>query len=162
LEENGFVEKLISNEATFHIIGKVFFEIQFYFQSIRVHNLPNVLVQIANKMGFKKRTGEVNRQNVHIWGTEQPHAQIEHRRDSPEVNVFCAVSREKVHSPFFFPEATVSGDSFLDMLENWLLPQLNINYNDHIPQLDGATLHFHTDVQCFSIVFFHSAGSNCC
>jgi hypothetical protein len=67
--------------------------------------------------------------NVCIWGTEQPHAQIEHQRDSPKVNVFCAVSREKVHGPFFFTEATVTGHSFLEMLENWLLPKLIINYD---------------------------------
>ncbi|PNF19935.1 hypothetical protein B7P43_G11473 [Cryptotermes secundus] len=47
-------------------------------------------------------SGKVNRHNVHIWGTEQPHAQREHQHDSPEVNVSCAVSREKVHCPFFF------------------------------------------------------------
>jgi hypothetical protein len=31
----------------------------------------------------------MSRHNVLIWGTVQPHAQI----DSPKVNVFCAVSR---------------------------------------------------------------------
>jgi hypothetical protein len=36
------------------------------------------------------------------------------------------VSREKVHGPFFFAKATVTGDSFLDMLESWLLPQLKL------------------------------------
>ncbi|PNF14455.1 hypothetical protein B7P43_G01713 [Cryptotermes secundus] len=65
-EEDGFVGRLISDEAMFHISGKV------------------------------------NRHNVHSWRTEQPQAQIEHQHDSPKVNVFCAVSREKVHSPFFF------------------------------------------------------------
>jgi len=45
--------------------------------------------------------GKVNVHNVRIWGTEQPHAQIEHQCDSPKVNIFCAVSREKVHSAFF-------------------------------------------------------------
>ena len=49
---------------------------------------------------------KVNVHNVWIWGTEQPHAQIKHQRDSPKVNVFCAVSREKMHGPFFFAEAT--------------------------------------------------------
>lgn len=87
-------------------------------------------------------SGKVSRHNVRIWGTEQSHAQIEHQRDSPKVIVFCAVSREKVHGPFFFTEATVTGDSFLDMLENWLLPQLNTNYDDYILQLDGAPLPF--------------------
>jgi len=48
------------------------------------------------------------------------------------------VSREKVHGPFFFTEATVTGDLFRDMLENWLLPQLNTNYDDYIIQLDVA------------------------
>jgi hypothetical protein len=95
MEEDGFVERLISDEATFHIIGKV------------------------------------NRHNIRMWGTEQPHEQVQHQRHSPKVNVFCAVSREKEHGPFFFIEATVTGDSFLDMLENWLLPQLNTNYDDN-------------------------------
>jgi len=63
----------------------------------------------------------VNGHNVRIWGTEQPHAQIDHQRDSPKVNVFCVVSREEVHGPFFFSEANVTGASFLDMFENWLL-----------------------------------------
>jgi hypothetical protein len=43
---------------------------------------------------------KVNRHNVRIWQTEQPHTQLEHQCDSPKVNVFCAVSREKVHDPF--------------------------------------------------------------
>jgi hypothetical protein len=30
------------------------------------------------------------------------------------------VSRENVHAPFLFIEATVTGDSFLDMLEIWI------------------------------------------
>jgi hypothetical protein len=34
-------------------------------------------------------SGKVN--SVHIWGTEQPHAQVEHQRYSPKVDVFCAV-----------------------------------------------------------------------
>jgi hypothetical protein len=30
-------------------------------------------------------------------------------RDSPKVNVFCAVSRRRVFDPFFFAEKTVTG-----------------------------------------------------
>jgi hypothetical protein len=66
---------------------------------------------------------------------------------TPKVNIFYAVSREKVHGPFFFTETTVTGDSFLDMLENWLLPQLNTNYDEYIPQLDRASPHFHVNVR---------------
>jgi hypothetical protein len=83
-------------------------------------------------------SGKMNRQ-VRIWGTEQPHAQIEHLRDSPKVNVFCAVSREQMHGAFLSTEATVTGYTFLDMLENWLSPKLNTNYYDYNLQLDGAS-----------------------
>jgi hypothetical protein len=104
MEEDGFVERLLSDEAAFYISGKV------------------------------------NRLNVRIWGTEQPRVQIEHQRDSPKVNISCAVPREKVHGPFFSTEAAVTGDSFLDMWGNWLLPQLNTTYDDYIQQLDGGLL----------------------
>jgi len=33
------------------------------------------------------------------------------------------------------------------MLENWLLPQLNTNYDNYILQPDGAPPHFHRNVQ---------------
>ena len=80
---------------------------------------------------------------------------------TPEVNVFCAVSRKKVHGPFFFNEATVTGYSFLDMLENWLLPQLNTSYDDYVLQLDGAPHPIFTGMyEYFSIVFINSAGSD--
>jgi len=87
-------------------------------------------------------SGKVNGHNVHIWGTEQPHAQTELKHDSPKVNVFCAVYRENMHGPFFFTEATMTGDLFLGMLENWLLPQLNTSYDNYILQMDGAPLPF--------------------
>ena len=35
--------------------------------------------------------GKINRHNVRIWGEENPHATIEHERDSPKVNVFCVI-----------------------------------------------------------------------
>ena len=104
-------------------------------------------------------SGKVNVHNVRIWGTEHPHAQIEHQRDSPKVNVFCAVSHEKVHGPFFFTEATVTGNSFLDMLENWLLSQQNTNCDNYILQLDGALpppIFTGMFYRCFSVVFFNS------
>lgn len=35
---------------------------------------------------------KVNKHNVRIWGIEKPRASIEYERDSPKLNVFCAVS----------------------------------------------------------------------
>jgi hypothetical protein len=66
--------------------------------------------------------GKVNRHNVCIWGKENPHATMEHVRDSLKVNVFCAVSSCKVYGPFFFAEPTVISINYLDMLQRWLIP----------------------------------------
>ena len=50
-------------------------------------------------------SGKVNVHNFRIWGTEQPHAQIQHQRDSPKVNVFCAVvPQETARSIFSSPK----------------------------------------------------------
>jgi len=57
--------------------------------------------------------GAVNRCSVRIWGSENPHAYVEHQRDSPKANVFCAISSQKVYGPFFFAEETVTGMTYL-------------------------------------------------
>ena len=41
-------------------------------------------------------SGKVNKHNVRIWGTENPRELVRFVRDSPKVNVFCAVSCTKV------------------------------------------------------------------
>ena len=35
----------------------------------------------------------------------------------------------------------------LNMLENWLMPQLNEDSNDYIFQQDGSPVHYHKDVR---------------
>ena len=73
--------------------------------------------------------GKVNRHNVRIWGEENPHATIEHERVSPKVNVFCAISTNHVHGPFFF-ERNVTSDAYLKMLQNWLMDKLIANAHE--------------------------------
>ena len=63
-------------------------------------------------------TGKVNKHNTRIWGTEHPHSTLEHVRDSPKVNVFCAISKKRVCGPFFFEGTTVNSEAYLDMLQN--------------------------------------------
>ena len=66
LEEDGFDDRLMfSDEATFHV------------------------------------TGKVNKHNARIWGTEHPHAIQEHVRDSPKVNMFCAIWKQCVWAFLF-------------------------------------------------------------
>jgi hypothetical protein len=62
-------------------------------------------------------SGAVNRRNVRIWGSENPHVYVEYQRDSPKVNVFCAISSQKVYGPFFFAKGPVTGKLYLDMLQ---------------------------------------------
>jgi hypothetical protein len=69
-------------------------------------------------------SGTVNRRNIRIWGSENPHDYVEHHRDSPKFNVFFAISSQKVYGPFFFVDQTVPGMTYLDMLQLWLIPQL--------------------------------------
>ena len=82
--------------------------------------------------------GKVNRHNVCIWGKENLHATIEHERDSPKVNVFCAILKNHVRGPFFF-EGNVTGNVCLQMLQNWLIDELIANeHEDFFYQQDGV------------------------
>ena len=40
--------------------------------------------------------GKVNKRDARIWGTENPHEILEHVRDSPTLNVFCAMLKKAV------------------------------------------------------------------
>ena len=61
-------------------------------------------------------------------------------QDPPKLNVFCAISSVEVYGPFFFGEPTLAGISYLDMLENNLMPQLQQDTDrDFIFQQAGAT-----------------------
>ena len=87
-------------------------------------------VQFSDEATFHI-SGAVNRRNVRIWGSENPHAYVEHQRDSPKFNVFCAISSQKVYSPFFFAEETVTGMTYVA---------------GHVATAANATVAKHTDV----------------
>jgi hypothetical protein len=93
-------------------------------------------------------SGKVNHHNVRISGMENPRATVQHVRDSPKVNVFCAISSWKAYGPFFFAEKSVNGFAYLDMLQPWLLLQLQEDSDNFILQQDGAPPHFHLEVCC--------------
>ncbi|KAJ4428885.1 hypothetical protein ANN_25878 [Periplaneta americana] len=64
--------------------------------------------------------GKVNRHNCCICGSQNPYILIEHERDSPKVNVCLVMQKNGVIGPFSFMEPTVTGVTYLDMLENLL------------------------------------------
>jgi hypothetical protein len=61
--------------------------------------------------------------------------------------MFCVISSRKVYEPFFFTEKSVSGFAYLDMLQLWLLPQLQEDSDNLILQQDGAPPHFRLKVR---------------
>ncbi|GBO14512.1 hypothetical protein AVEN_242563-1 [Araneus ventricosus] len=85
-------------------------------------------------------SGKVNRHNVRIWDLANPHTWIQNERDSPKVNVFCAMSVSKIYGPFFFAEKTVTGSTYLDMLEIWLFrPDKGRSLQLRLPTRWGTT-----------------------
>jgi len=93
-------------------------------------------VQFSDEATFHI-SGAVNCHNVRIWGSENPHAYVGHKCCSPKVSVFCAISSQKVYGPFFFAEETVTGVTYLEMLQLWLMPHLQ-NILIFIFQQDGS------------------------
>lgn len=116
-----------------------------------IENDPDLLSKIifSDEATFYLN-GKVNRHNIRIWGTQNPHTTHEIERNSPKVNVFCAVTERSVYGPFFFEWPSVTGDTYLDMLQNWLLPRLQANErDDYIFQQDGAPPHWSLKVRDF-------------
>ena len=52
-------------------------------------------------------SGKVNRHHVHIWAAANPPVIVEHVRDSPKINVFCAMLCRKIYGLFIFLERTM-------------------------------------------------------
>ncbi|PNF39386.1 hypothetical protein B7P43_G13583 [Cryptotermes secundus] len=91
-------------------------------------------------------SGFVNRHNVRIWGSQNPHVYREHIRDSPKLNVWCGLMKDRIIGPFFFGEATAYGSVYLHMLEQFLYPQVADLQPNIIFQQDGASPHWGLDV----------------
>jgi hypothetical protein len=84
--------------------------------------------------------GIVNRYICRIyWGSQNPRVTFEFERGSPKVNVWAGLMHDKLIGPFFFSEKSVSGRSYLDILELYALPQLP---SKTILQQDGTPPHF--------------------
>lgn len=88
-------------------------------------------------------SGMVNRHNVRIWGTTNPHAFCEVERYSPKVNVWCCLMRDRVIGPYFFEDNTINQTNYLNMLETFCTPELNRIQNPELFfQQDGAPPHW--------------------
>jgi hypothetical protein len=80
--------------------------------------------------------GVVNRYNCRILGSQNPHATCEMERGGPKLNVWAGLMHDNLIGPFFFPEKTVTGCSYLDMQKLHALPQL-------LPKLSSSKMRHH-------------------
>jgi hypothetical protein len=55
----------------------------------------------------------------------------------------------KIYGPFIFMEHTITRMTYLDMLQQWLIPQLDDDSNNYLFQQDGAPSHYHNAVWCY-------------
>ncbi len=90
-------------------------------------------------------SGQVNRHNCVYWSTDNPSHTAMRPLQSPKIVVWMGVWSEGLIGPYVF-EDTVTGDSYLGMLREWLLPQLQqidqFNAGDMFFQQDGAPPHW--------------------
>lgn len=68
--------------------------------------------------------GNANRKYFRFLGTKNIKFPVQQLQDSVKFTVFCAMSKNKVWSPFFLHEKSVSESSFLDILSLRLMPRL--------------------------------------
>ena len=48
----------------------------------------------------------------------------EYVQGSPKVNIWCGLLYDRVIDPFFFSECTITGVVYLDVLEQYVFPQM--------------------------------------
>ncbi|GFS56622.1 hypothetical protein TNCV_1852871 [Trichonephila clavipes] len=56
--------------------------------SLQRHNL----LILCSKRSSGYHIGQANIHNARIWSLENPHEMLETQRDSPKLNIFCAIS----------------------------------------------------------------------
>lgn len=93
--------------------------------------------------------GKVNAQNCRYWSNGNPHWTMEKSQYFPKVTVWCGIWREGVVGPFFFDES-VTGRSYLRMLKEEFLPELEALHMQRqvcVFMQDGAPPHWWTSVR---------------
>ena len=128
-------------------------------QEIQPNDMPrrkefavNMLQRISEDEAFLERvcfsdeatfhvSGKLNKHNVRIWGSENLHASRELQRDSPKVYVWYGIMCNRIIGPFFFNEASVTANVYLDLLTEYVAPQL-IDFNQ--PSYSSKMVHHHT------------------
>lgn len=93
-----------------------------------------------------KLNGQINKHNCVYWNSENLHHTLQKSVNLPGLHVWCGISSDGIIGPYFFNN-TVTGASYLKMLQDWFWPQV-ADRADHIYfQQDGAPPHYSVAVR---------------
>ncbi|GAA54382.1 hypothetical protein CLF_102678 [Clonorchis sinensis] len=108
--------------------------------------VPNILWSDETNFSVD---GIINKHHCVIWSREAPHEYLIHDLHSPHLCVWMGFSSRCLLRPFFF-DATVSGDSYLHMLQTHVIPQLKQHKKSPtVFQQDGAPPHYSNQVRTY-------------
>lgn len=92
-----------------------------------------------------KLNGRVNRHNCVYWSDVNPHEVLQEELNVPGITVWAGIWSGGIVGPYFFND-TVRGDSYLEMLQDTVFPELQNNplyeNTNLIWQQDGAPPHY--------------------
>jgi hypothetical protein len=116
--------------------------VQFAEEWIRqMNNNPDFwkLVSWSDEAIFKLN-GHVNRHNNVTWTDTNPRRVIDRPFQSPGVMVWAGVLNDRLIGPFFFDDQTITGDRYLEMLQNEMWPEIadHSDIDSIFFQQDGA------------------------
>ena len=95
-----------------------------------------------------KLNGHLNRHNCVYWNATNLHHMIEKNVNLPGLTVWCGISSVGIIGPYFF-DGCVTGKSYFEMLQHFLIPRLAHYDDDVMFQQDGAPPHFASVVRDF-------------
>ena len=93
-----------------------------------------------------KLNGQINKHNCVYWNSENLHHNLQKSVNLPGISVWCAISSRGIIGPYFF-DTTVTGDSYLSMLQSWFWPQVAEQADEIYFQQDGAPPHYSRQVR---------------
>ena len=128
-----------------------------------------ILHRLDSDPGFLKRvcfsdestfhvSGLINRHNSRILGSRNQHETCKLERDYPKLIVWCGIMHDKIIGPFFFTEKSITAQIYLDLLTEYVSPQLEQYQPLVIFQQHSASPHWVLQFVNFRMTHFQKNG----